>query len=137
MLIIAKHMVCHVNKHSPDSRKENTLSLLTGLGMRYCCILLPQIRPQGKVLCLKLRFAHTRRGLQMWFRPHFTESKFISPKSTRNGKYWQTNRFGWKTRSVISVSAKFQAQTLCCLPGNSKMYRSRTVMFAGQRFEFN
>ena len=62
MLIIAKHMVCHVNKHSPDSRKENTLSLLTGLGMRYCCILLPQIRPQGKVLSFQIAFcAHTTK----------------------------------------------------------------------------
>ena len=76
-LIIAKHVACHVTKHSLDSRKENKLSLLTGLGKGYCCILLIQIRPEGKVLCLKLRFAHTRRGLQMWFRPHFTESKFI------------------------------------------------------------
>ena len=49
-LIIAKHVACHVNKHSPDSRKENMLSLLTGLGKVYCCILLPQIRPEGKVV---------------------------------------------------------------------------------------
>ena len=62
---IAKHVACHVNKHSPDSRKENMLSPLTGLGMGYCCILLPQVRPEGQVLRLKLRFAHTRQGLKM------------------------------------------------------------------------
>ena len=52
-LIIAKHVACHVAKHSPDSRKGSMLSLLTGLGKGYCCILLKQ------------RFAHTRRGLEM------------------------------------------------------------------------
>ena len=64
--IIAKHVTCHVTKHSPNSRKENMLSLLTGLGKEYCCILLPQIIPEGKVLSSKIAFsAHTRRGLQM------------------------------------------------------------------------
>ena len=70
-LIIAKHVACHATKHSPDSRKQNMLSRLTGLGKGYCCILLPQIRPEGKVLSLtlhlKLHFAHTRGGLQMWW----------------------------------------------------------------------
>ena len=46
----------HVNKHSPDSPKENMLSLLTGLGKGYCCILLPQIRPEGKVLSSQITF---------------------------------------------------------------------------------
>ena len=63
-LIIAKHVACHVNKHSPDSRKENMFLLLTGLGMGYCCILLPQIKPES-FFRLKLRFTHIRRGLQM------------------------------------------------------------------------
>ena len=49
-LMIAEHVTCHVNKHSPFSRKENMLSVLTGLGKGYCCILLPQVRPEGKVL---------------------------------------------------------------------------------------
>ena len=30
--IIAKHMVCHVTNHGPDSRKETMFSLLTSLG---------------------------------------------------------------------------------------------------------
>ena len=51
----------NVTKHSPDSQKENMLLLLTGLGKGFCCILLPQKRPEDKVR-LKLRFAHTRRG---------------------------------------------------------------------------
>ena len=59
-LIIAKHVACHVNKHSPDSRKENMLSLLTGLGMGFCCILLPQVRLEGKVLSPQIALcAHT------------------------------------------------------------------------------
>ena len=37
-----------------------------------------------------------------WLHPHFTNSKFIEPKSTPNSKYSQTNRNGWKTWSVIS-----------------------------------
>ena len=61
-LIIAKYVACDVNKHSPDSRKENTLSLFTGLGKAYCCILLPQIRPEGKVLVSQIAFcAYTTR----------------------------------------------------------------------------
>ena len=32
----------------------------------------------------------------------------------------QTDHYVWKTRSVISVSAKFQVQNLCCLPEISK-----------------
>ena len=64
-LIIAKHVACHVTEHSPDSRKENMLSLLTDLGKGYCCLLLPQIRPEGKVLSSQIAFcAHTTR-LQM------------------------------------------------------------------------
>ena len=64
--IIAKHVACHVTKHNPDSREENMLSLLTGLGKGYCCKLLPQIRPELKVrfFRLKLHFAHTCQGLQ-------------------------------------------------------------------------
>ena len=59
-LIIAKHVACHINKYSPDSRKENMLSLLTSLGKEYCCILLPQIRAEGKVLSSQIAFcAHT------------------------------------------------------------------------------
>ena len=49
-LIIAKHVACPVTKHSPDNRKENMLSLLTGLGKGYCCILLLQVRPERKGL---------------------------------------------------------------------------------------
>ena len=60
-LIIAKHVACHVAKHSPDSRKENMFSLLIDLGKGYCCILLPQIRLEGKVLSSQIAFcAHTR-----------------------------------------------------------------------------
>ena len=60
-LVIAKQVACHVNKHSPDSQKENMLSLLTGLGKGYYCILLPKIRPEGKVLSSQIAFcAHTR-----------------------------------------------------------------------------
>ena len=55
-LIIAKHVTCQVNKHSPDSQKENMLSLLAGLGKGYCCILLPQIRPEDKVLSSQIAF---------------------------------------------------------------------------------
>ena len=43
-------------------------SLLTGLGKGYCYILLPQIRPEGKVLSSQIAFctfAHTQQGLQM------------------------------------------------------------------------
>ena len=46
----------NVTKHSPDSWKENMLSLLTSLGKGYCCILLPQIRPAGKVLSSQIAF---------------------------------------------------------------------------------
>ena len=61
-LIIAKHMARHVNKHSPDSPKENMLSLLTGQGTEYCCMLLSQIRPKGKVLSSQSAFcAHMTR----------------------------------------------------------------------------
>ena len=64
-LIIAKHLACHVNKHSPNSWKENMLSLLTGLGKGYCCILLSQISPEGKVLLSEIDFAHTWWRLQV------------------------------------------------------------------------
>ena len=95
----------NVTKHSPDSWKENMLSLLTGLGKGYCCILLPQIRPEGKVLSSQIAFcAHTTRIANVSV-AHFTDSKFIQLKSTRNSKYWQTDPYGWKTWSVISVSA--------------------------------
>ena len=61
-LIIAKHVACLVNEHSPDSRKENRLSLLTGRGKEYCRILLPQVRPDSKILSSKIAFcAHTTR----------------------------------------------------------------------------
>ena len=61
-IITAKHVACHVAKHSPESQKENMLSLINGLGKGYCCILLPQIRPDGKVLSSQIAFcAHTRR----------------------------------------------------------------------------
>ena len=59
-LIIAKHVACHVTKHSPDSRKENMLSLLTGQGKGYCCILLSQIRPEAKVLLSQIAFCTHR-----------------------------------------------------------------------------
>ena len=60
--IIAKHVARHITKHSPDSRKENMLSLLTGQGNGYCCILLLQVRPEGKVLSSQIAFgAHTTR----------------------------------------------------------------------------
>ena len=49
-------MACYVHKHSPGSWKENTLSLLTGLGVGYCCILLPQIRHEGNVLSSQTAF---------------------------------------------------------------------------------
>ena len=61
-LIIAKHVAWRVNKHSSDSRKANILSELTGIGKGYCCVLLPQIRPEGKVLSSQIAFcAHTTR----------------------------------------------------------------------------
>ena len=61
-LIIAKHLACHANKHSPDSWKENVISLLTGLAKAYCCMLLSQIRPEGKILLSQIAFcAHTTR----------------------------------------------------------------------------
>ena len=62
-LIMARSVVYHVFKHSPDNRKENMPSLLlTGLGKGYCCVLLPQIRPEGKVLSSQIAFcAHTTR----------------------------------------------------------------------------
>ena len=56
-LIIAKHVTCHVTKHSLDSWKESMLSLLTGLGKEYCCILLPQIIPEGKVFSSQIAFS--------------------------------------------------------------------------------
>ena len=60
--MIVKHVECHVTKHNPDSWKENTLSLLTGLGKGYCCVLLPQVRPDGKVLSSQIMFCtHTTR----------------------------------------------------------------------------
>ena len=34
--IIAKQVACHVTNHSPDSRKENMLSLRTGLRKGGC-----------------------------------------------------------------------------------------------------
>ena len=55
-LIITKQVACHVNKHSPDGRKVNMLSLLTGLGKGYYCLLLQQIRPEGKVLSSQIAF---------------------------------------------------------------------------------
>ena len=45
-----------VTKHSPDIRKENMLSQLIGLGKGYCRILLPQIRPEGKVVSSQIAF---------------------------------------------------------------------------------
>ena len=61
-VIIAQHVACHVIKHSPDSRKENTLSQLTGVGKGYCYILLPQLKPEGNVLSFQIAFcAHTTR----------------------------------------------------------------------------
>ena len=58
-LTILKHMACHVTKHSPSGWKENMLSLLTSLGKGYCCILLPQIRPDGKILLSQIAFLRT------------------------------------------------------------------------------
>ena len=59
-LIIAKHVACQLTKHSPDSRKENTLSQLTGVGKGYCYILLPQLKPEGNVLSFQIAYcAHT------------------------------------------------------------------------------
>ena len=61
-LIIGKQVACHLTNHSPDSRKENMLSLLTGLGKGYCYMLLPQIGPEGKVLSFQIAFCtHTTR----------------------------------------------------------------------------
>ena len=55
-------MACHVNKHSPDSRKESKVSLLIGLGNGYFYILLSQIGPKSKVLSSQIAFcAHTTR----------------------------------------------------------------------------
>ena len=52
----------NVTQHSPDSWKESMLSLFTGLGNGYCCILLPQVRPEGKVLSSQIALcAHTTR----------------------------------------------------------------------------
>ena len=61
--VIAKCVPCHVTKHSPDSRKENVLSLLTGLGKGYCCVLLPQIRAEGKVLLSQIVFCAHKTGV--------------------------------------------------------------------------
>ena len=59
-LMIAKHVACHVAEYNSESRKENMLSLLIDQGKGYCCILLPQIRPEGKVLSSQIAFcAHT------------------------------------------------------------------------------
>ena len=60
-LIIAKHEAYHITKLSPDSRKENMLSLLTGLGKGYCCILLPQ--PEGKVISSQIAFCVHKMGI--------------------------------------------------------------------------
>ena len=57
-LIIAKHVACHVTNHSPDSWKENMLSLLTGLVK-----VLPQIRPKGKVLVSQIVFCPHTTGI--------------------------------------------------------------------------
>ena len=65
-LIIAKHVACHLNKHSPDSRKENMLSLLAGLETEYCCTLLPHIRLEGKVLSSHIAFCAHVTKLQMY-----------------------------------------------------------------------
>ena len=62
-LIIVKHVACHVTKDSLDRRKENMLSLLTGLRKGYCCILLPQIRPEGKVLLSQIAFCTHMTGI--------------------------------------------------------------------------
>ena len=67
-LIVAEHVACHVNKHSPNSWKANMFSLLTSLKKGHCCILLSQMRPEGKVLSSQIAFctfAHTQQGLQM------------------------------------------------------------------------
>ena len=64
-VIIAKHMAWHVNKQSWELERKHAFTT-TGLGKAYCCILLPQIRPEGKVLSSQIAFsAYTRRGLQM------------------------------------------------------------------------
>ena len=55
-LVMAKHVACHVSKHSLNSWKENMLSLLTDLGKGYCCKLLSKIRPEGKVLLSQTAF---------------------------------------------------------------------------------
>ena len=57
-LIIARHVACHVTKHSLS------LSLLAGLGKGYCSILLPQIRSEGKILSSQV-VCHAQQGLQM------------------------------------------------------------------------
>ena len=83
---LGEAQLINVTKHRPYSRKENLLSLFTGLGKGYCCRLLPQIWPGGKVLSSQIAFcAHSRRIANVsvawrhswWLRPHFTDWKFI------------------------------------------------------------
>ena len=52
-LIIAKHVACLVNKHCPDSRKENMLSLKEGKLLHTAVTEKDQ---KVKFFCLKVRF---------------------------------------------------------------------------------
>ena len=104
--------------------------LLTGLGKGYCCILLQQIRPEGKFLSSHIVLcAHTTRiaNIFLWrdviagsSAPPFHRFKIYLAKINTK---WQVlaNKSVWlEDLNVISVSAKFQVQTLCCLPEISK-----------------
>ena len=127
-------------KNSPDSRKENMVSLLTGLGKGYCCILLSQIRPEGKVFFrLKLRFAHTRR-LQMcrWRDVTAGSSAPISPiRNLLRQKILANKSLRLEDLKCDLSLCQVSGTDSLLLTRNLYMYRSRTVMFTGQRFEFN
>ena len=117
-LMTEKHVACHVNKHRPDSRKENMLLLLTELGMGYCCILLPQITPE----------AYTRRGLQMcrWCDIIASCSAPISP--IRNLFSQNQHEIASTGKQIVTVgrpevlsqSLPSFRYRLCCLPEISK-----------------
>ena len=104
------------------------VSLLTGLGKGYCCILLSQIRPKSKVLSSQISFcAHTSRiAMRRWSHVIAGSSAPISPiRNLFSQNQHVIERTGEQIvmverPEVVSQPLPSFRYKLCCLPELSK-----------------